>query len=445
MQRQRRRFVLALLFLGLAGLGGATWGILHYRSRSHVLQIATGSPTGEYYAFGQALATVAARHHPHIRIEVLATEGSVQNTELLQQDAVQLALIQSDTPVRSPVQAVSFLFPEYFHLLARPEANITSVADLAGKRIALMPVGSGSYSLFWPLVDHYNLEPDAFDFEPMEVEQAYAALAGGEVDALFRITALGNPAIRDLVGSRQAEVVPIDQAEALQLTLPFLEEMQIPKGSYRGYPTLPPEDLAVVGVRAVLVTHENVDAALIYTLTQLLYEFRNEVVELYPRAASIVMPESAQNLGLPLHAGARAYFLQDEPSFLERYAESLGFILSALVLLLSSLWQFRLWLQERQKNRADLYNLQLLDLVNDIEDCHQLESLTQLRLQLFGILRSVVVDLDNDRINPESFQSFTMPWQVAFTTLQHRERILLGSRPAKDSPGHQNNQSKGEP
>jgi TRAP transporter TAXI family solute receptor len=425
MEMQRRRFLLAVVFLGLAGIGGVVWGIARYHSRSHVLQLASGSSTGEYYAFGQALATVVGRHHPYIRIEVLETEGSVQNIELVRDNRAQLALIQSDTPVRLPVQAVSFLFPEFFHLLARPEARIESVADLAGKRIALMPIGSGSYSLFWPLVAHYNLAPEDFQAQPMRVEQAYAALRQREVDALFRITALGNPSIRDLVGSGQAELVPVDQAEALQLTLPYLEEMEIPKGTYRGAPAIPAEDLAVVGVRALLVAHEQVDSALIYTLTQLLYEFRNEIVESYPRAATIVMPESAQNLGVPLHAGARAYYLQDEPSFLERYAESLGFILSLLVLLLSSLWQFRLWLQERQKNRADMYNLQLLDLVGQIEDSTDLETMAQLRRQLFEILRQVVSDLDQDRINPESFQSFTLPWEVAFTTLRHRERILM--------------------
>ncbi len=425
MEMQRRRFLLAVVFLGLAGIGGVVWGIARYHSRSHVLQLASGSSTGEYYAFGQALATVVGRHHPYIRIEVLETEGSVQNIELVRDNRAQLALIQSDTPVRLPVQAVSFLFPEFFHLLARPEARIESVADLAGKRIALMPIGSGSYSLFWPLVAHYNLAPEDFQAQPMRVEQAYAALRQREVDALFRITALGNPSIRDLVGSGQAELVPVDQAEALQLTLPYLEEMEIPKGTYRGAPAIPAEDLAVVGVRALLVAHEQVDSALIYTLTQLLYEFRNEIVELYPRAATIVMPESAQNLGVPLHAGARAYYLQDEPSFLERYAESLGFILSLFVLLLSSLWQFRLWLQERQKNRADMYNLQLLDLVGQIEDSTDLETMAQLRRQLFEILRQVVSDLDQDRINPESFQSFTLPWEVAFTTLRHRERILM--------------------
>ncbi|MEN9221949.1 MAG: TAXI family TRAP transporter solute-binding subunit [Thermostichus sp. BF3_bins_97] len=428
MEMQRRRFVLAVVFLGLAGIGGVVWGVAHYYSRSYVLQLATGSSTGEYYAFGQALATVVSRHHPHIRIDVLETEGSVQNIELVRDNKAQLALIQSDTPVRMPVQAVSFLFPEFFHLLARPEANIESVADLAGKRIALMPIGSGSYSLFWPLVAHYNLGPEDFQAQPMGVEPAYAALRQGEVDALFRITALGNPAIRDLVGSGQAELVPIDQAEALQLTLPYLEEMEIPKGTYRGFPAMPAEDMVVVGVRALLVAHDQVDTALIYTLTQLLYEYRNEIVELYPRAATIVMPESAQNLGVPLHAGARAYFLQDEPSFLERYAESLGFILSVFVLLLSSLWQFRLWLQERQKNRADMYNLQLLDLVAQIEDSADLETMAQLRRQLFEILRQVVSDLDQDRINPESFQSFTLPWEVAFTTLRHRERILMDAQ-----------------
>ena len=40
-----------------------------------------------------------------------------------------------------------------------------------------------------------------------------------------------------------------------------------------------------------------------------------------------------------------------------------------------------------------------------------------------------MVDLDEDRISPESFQSFTFPWEVAITTIRHREMVLLNRLP----------------
>jgi TRAP-type uncharacterized transport system substrate-binding protein len=60
-----------------------------------------------------------------------------------------------------------------FHLLVRTEANIQTVADLRGKRVALMPEGSGSYQLFWPLAEHYGLQATDIMTRPLPPDQAY--------------------------------------------------------------------------------------------------------------------------------------------------------------------------------------------------------------------------------------------------------------------------------
>ena len=96
------------------------------------------------------------------------------------------------------------------------------------------------------------------------------------------------------------------------------------------------------------------------------------------------------------------------------------------ILLCSSLWQGRQWLISNQKDRADRYNLEILNLLEKIEQAQDFEELQNLRQQLLEILRKVVVDLDIDRISPESFQSFTFPWEVANTAIRHQEIILRG-------------------
>ena len=102
----------------------------------------------------------------------------------------------------------------------------------------------------------------------------------------------------------------------------------------------------------------------------------------------------------------------------------MGFLLSLSFLTVSSFWQFRQWLIGRQKNRADDYNLEILALIEKVEHAETLDQLQELRSQLFSILRQVVIDLDIDKISPESFQSFTFPWEVAMTTLHHQEMVL---------------------
>ncbi len=423
------RLTLSVLVLSVVAAAG--FAVLSVRNHTQVytLTLATAAKDGEYYAFGQALSRVVAQHHPRLRIQVLETQGSQNNVELLLQEKADLAIVQSDASVEPPARAIASLFPEVFHLVARQDPSLQSLSDLQGKRVALPPEGSGSYALFWPLAQHYGLSANNFLPTTVLPVRASAMVRAGQADALFRVIGLGNPAMAELLRTGQARLLPIDQVSALQLSLPQIEAVTIPKGIYGGAPPIPPTDLPGVGVRAMLIAHEKVDASAIYEVTRILYEARNELVTQYPQAATIQLPEAGKGLGVPLHPGAKAYYRQDEPNFVVQYAEPLGLLLSMSVLAVSSLWQFRLWLLGRQKNRADMYNLEILALIDQVHDVQDVGQLRAVQAQLFEILRKVVVDLDEDRISPESFQSFTFPWEVAITTIRHREMVLLNRLP----------------
>ena len=424
----QNRIVLPVTLISVVAAIAFGWSWVRERNHVFEIRLATGSPDGEYYAFGQALADVVMRHHQQIRIEVLASEGSEQNMEWVKTETAELALVQSDTPVVSSARAIALLFPEMFHLIVADDSGIRSIPDLKGKRIALMPEGSGSYALFWPLSQHYGLTPDDFDSIAVPSLEAHEALRQGEVDALFRIIAMGNSAVGDLLRDSPASLLPIDQVEALQLSLPFLEATQIPKGTFDGGIPIPDTDLDVVAVNAMLIAHDAVPDQVIRDIAESIFEFRNELIAAYPRAALIRLPESGDRLGLPLHDGARAYYNQDQPSFLVEYAEPLGLLFSVSILALSGMWQLRLWLIGRQKNRADTYNLEILDLIEQVHEVTDMDELFTLRKKLFRILSEVVVDLDVDRISPESFQSFTFPWEVAINTIRHQETLLLNQQ-----------------
>jgi len=431
MLNYRFTFIIVVLsVLGALGFGLKTWQEHH---RVYKVVLASGGKTGEYYAFSQAFAEVVNQNQPQIRIEVVETQGSVENMMLLNSNEAQIALVQSDTPVKHPVRAVARLFPEMFHLLVRKEANIETVADFRNKRIALMPEGSGSYALFWPLSEHYDLRPGDFSTYPMPADEAYQALLSGEVDALFQIVALGNSSVRDVLRNEAIDLLEIEQVEALQLSLPYLEARAIPKGTYNGGRPLPDRNLSIVGVNALLVARESLPDKVVNALTSTLYTHRNELVERYPRAALVRLPESGNDMGLPLHPGARAFYDRDRPEFLVEYAEPIGLLLSVSALLVSGLWQCRLWLLGRQKNRADLYNLELLELIERINQTQDIRELIVLRKRLFAILKEVVTDLDVDRISGESFQAFSFPWEIAINSLRHREAILNQECPLQES------------
>ncbi|ERN42620.1 TRAP transporter solute receptor (TAXI family) [Rubidibacter lacunae KORDI 51-2] len=418
------RPIFLVIVLSVVAVGAFGLKIWHDRFQIHRLTLATASASGEYYAFGRALARVISNHHPDIEITVRETQGSLHNLELIEQGSAQLALVQSNSPSRPSTRAVAYLFPETAHVVVSAELGIQRFSDLRTKRIALPPAGSGSYRLFWSIAEHYKMDPETIEFVVKPSDETYAAFRAREVDAFFHVMALGNPRLAELLREQNARLLPIQQVAALQLKLPYLESTQIPMGTYDGASPIPPKDVAAVAVRSVLISSDDVNAGVVYRIVESLYQFRSELVAIYPRAATIVLPESGENLGLPIHPGAQAFYEQDKPHFLVEYAESLAFLLSVFVLIISSLWQFRLWLLGRQKNRADMYNLQLVELIDRIQNSNKSQELIELRQELFEILQKVMVDLDKDRISLESFQSFALPWETAISSLRHKESLL---------------------
>lgn len=428
MSRTNKLIWLLVLFSITAAIAVTSHWIYSQR-QVHTLTMATGGNTGVYYAFGNALATVVSRHQPNIRIEVIETSGSQENEELISEHEVDLAILQADTSVNNSVKAMTFLFPEMFHLIARVDSGINNFSDLRGKKIALMPIGSGSYNLFWPLSQHYGIYESDFEGIPLSPTEAHQALLDGEVDALFRIIALGNESVTELLQNEQVKLIPIDQASALQLVLPAVEPNVIPMGAYNGAIPIPSEDLPVVGVRAVLLAHKSVNLNLVQEITRIIFEARNDLIRKNPQSAMISKPDHINELGFSFHEGAKFYYNQDEPSFLERYAEAIGLILSVTMLVISGIWQFRIWLQEKQKNRADRYNLQIIQLIERINTSNSIAELEEIQTELFQLFNKVVEDLDRDRISAESFQSFTFPWDVAFNSIRHREVLLSNGIP----------------
>ncbi len=390
----------------------------------HTLVLATGQKEGQYYAFGKALSKVVNNHNNRINIKVIESNGSQENLELLQNKDAQLALVQSDAIINNSTKAVAFLFPEVFHLMVRQDSQIDDISDLEEKRIALMSKGSGSYNMFWRLQEHYQLDIDKIQTIPLPITEAHQALENGEVDGLFRVVSLESRAVVQLLNNPQIKLIPIDQGAALQLELPALEVMSIPKGSYHGASPTPSEDLPAVGVRAVLITNKKINREIIFEITRILYEARNELVQEFIQASMIEPWDENPHLGFTFHPGALDYYNKGNPSFLVEYAEAIGLGLSVSMLLISGVWQMRSWFTGKQKNRADLYNLQLLRIIDRIQETEDLQQLRKIRGQLLAMLNEVIVDLDKDLISPESFQSFTFPWQVALSATYQRENFL---------------------
>lgn len=395
-------------------------GIFYYNKiEVYHLTLATSSSS-----LGQAIAQVVLQQNPRIHIKFMQTKGSRENMKLLEENKVQLIVAQSDTTPVAPARIVLSLFKESFELIVTEDSGIKAVSDLRGKRIALMQKESGSYNSYLSLLEHYGLqesEVQSIHISPKEVDQL---LSNGQVDAIFLVVPSGSNFVRDILQNNRVQLVAIDQAQAMKIKRPYLEADVIPKGTYKGNPPIPSEDLSTIGIKANLLAHQNLSPKVVREITRILFDYRRTLVKDYPAAVELSSPLKEGKLTLPVHPGAQAYYDREKPNFFKENTGVIGLSLSIGTLVASWFFKLRSQFLKKQKNRADRYNSAILELMDLARQEKSLEKMQIFEEELFTIFQEIISDLSQDRIAMESFQSFTFTWETALRTLQDRENFL---------------------
>lgn len=420
----QNKFLVPVALLSVVLIGAFGWKLHQDKQRVHELTLVTGNKTGYYYPFGEAIAQVVTEQNPRLRIKVVETQGAEENMRRLQAKEAQLAIVQNNTTPVPQARVMASLFKEVFHLIVSEQSGIESVSDLKGKHIALMPQGSGSYSSFWLVSAHYGLKRSDFKYTAGSWTEATKLFASGEADAIFRVLPPGSDLVSDLLQNRQGKLVPIDQGAAIKIKGPYLEADLIPKGTYKGEPAVPDTDLPTVAVQATLLVGKDVDPVIVKEITRILFEHRRNLVAANPLAAMISQPSESGGLAWPVHEGAQAYYDREKPDFFAANSDVIGLCFSLVTLFVSWLWQLRSRFLQKQKNRADKFNLIILNLIQRIRQAGSFEELDRLQEELFEIFKQVMGDLDKDRIDSDSFHSFTFTWETALKIAAEREKAL---------------------
>ena len=399
----------------IAAAGALIWYVTTDRDAVTTLRFTAGSEAGEYYDFATALATVVDQPGSGLVIKVMPSAGAVENAERLATGAADIGLIQSDTQTPATVRAIAPIFPETLHIVARTDSGIGTVADIAGKRVALMPRGSGSNAVFARIMAHYGMDENDYRVAHLAPAEAIAALRAGEADVMARVIALGNGPMRELLRDPGMQLVALDQAEAIQMFAPALRRIEIPRGALNGWPPVPAQDTEALGVDAILVAGAQVPEAMVKRLTELLFASRNLLVELDEQTAFLGKGTSPDLLG--------------KPQFFVEYTDQIALGLTIAALAASAIWQAKSWMEQRQKNRSDAYNETMVKVIDELRGPVSPARLDEIEATVFDVLRKTLDDIDHDRLAPEMLPAFDLLWRAAGTLISAR-RSEMAETPA---------------
>ncbi len=374
--RSQRRELLLLIGPALLAVVFAFWFAYQFVEPAppSSVTITTGSEKGGYYAFAQRYREILAKSG--IELKVLPSEGSTRNIERLRDEAgqVQLALLQggiSDAERDPGLVSLGRVFLEPVWIFHNLPDQVTRLTQLAGKRIAIGPQGSGTRVLAQEILRAGGVEKDVELLSDGGAEAA-AALREGRADAIVLVTAPESKLVRDLLREPQVKLMSFKHAEALTRIFPFLSKISLPSGVIDLSAEVPPEDVSLVAAKAALVARENTHPAIVGLLVQAAKEVHREGgifqgVDEFPKSHD---PE------FPMHEDAERLYTQGPP-FLQRYLpfwlanfiERMFIMLVPVATILVPLFNIVPWLYEwRLRQKILHWYAQLKELEREVDD-----------------------------------------------------------------------------
>ncbi|CAJ1886749.1 hypothetical protein PEKONANI_03500 [Aeromonas jandaei] len=285
---------------------------------SQALTIGTGPLNGVYYPTGGAICRVLNVDHAlhGDSCTVQSTRGSLANLKALNKGEVQLALVQSDVlhhalhgtgpfsgqGANHKLRSLFRLYQESLTLLASANSNITTLADIEGKRVYPGNAGAGDMVTSQALMGAMGWHPKQFAAYKLKSPQnPLEGLCDGTLDAAFVVVGHPSQAIGDLISRCQVRLIPIEgeQIDKLLKQHPYYQRSQIAANLYPGQLTA----INNIGMSAELVALASLPDPIVRTVRDTLLARVRQFSRLHP-ALSTVTPEQLQaQTELPLHPG----------------------------------------------------------------------------------------------------------------------------------------------
>ncbi|MCE4946842.1 TAXI family TRAP transporter solute-binding subunit [Streptomyces sp. VTCC 41912] len=321
--RPGRRRALTAAAAALALLGLVLWclqpgGTAAPRGR---VTLATGVPTGVYARYGELLKDDVARDLPGVDLRLLRSEGSIDNLRQLATGRAAFTIATADAVAdyqardesgADRLRACARLYDDYMQLVVPRGSAVGSARALKGLRVGVGSDGSGVQLITRRLLEAAGLD-FATDITPVRVgiDRMPSMLEHGQIDAFFWSGGLPTLAVQ-----RLAQRFPVRLVQLGDL-IPALHRQGESTRYYRAavmpadaYPRVQNgEAVKTIAVANLLVTTDREDAALTFGITKAVINSRDAIGHVVHAAQNVDLRTAVFTDPLPLHAGAREYYV----------------------------------------------------------------------------------------------------------------------------------------
>ena len=411
-----------------AGLFGYRW-----YSRPTTLTIAVGSLDGEATKLMSALASRLAAANAPVRLKLVETTSALEAAEMFSSNKTDLAVVRGDVGDLSQAQAVIVLARAVVLLVAPPGSSITDIAGL--KRLTVGVVGGEmNRKVVSALTEEYDLGRANVTFRNLAPAETRRALETREVRAVLIVVPLAEKYLALLRGlflqnPKTAPVlIPIEAAGAIAEKHRAYESFDVPKGTLRGSPPIPADDLTTLRVSFYVVASKQLDNDVAGALAEALMKARRDLLGELPILAQITAPSTDSDAYLPVHAGAAAFYNGTQESFLDQWGNAIflaPMIFGALVSVAAAAWKF---LHDGEPRKSEQALDSLYALGRRIRAAEGEQELSEIEREIDKVLQMQRVKAAEGDENALDVTTLNVAAH-RLQNLVHDRRTLLAARP----------------
>jgi TRAP transporter TAXI family solute receptor len=277
--------------------------------------------TAVYYPVAKAICQAIFRElrEQGIRCSAETTPGSVYNLEHVVSGELEFGIVQSDIlfsaykgigrwdgkPV-TELRSVLSLYPELVTIVARADAKIHVLADLAGRRISVGSLATGPRTT-WNLLSA-ELDRAPVRLTELRPDETTSALCKGAVDANFFVVGQPSGLISHWLAACPSNFVAVSgpAVDRLLSKYPFYTRGFIPTELYHV-----PDKIPSFGPLATLVTSASSDPRVVAAIAKAIMTHIAELKKMHPVLADLDaerMVARTLRAPAPLHPAAAAVY-----------------------------------------------------------------------------------------------------------------------------------------
>jgi NMT1-like family len=164
------------------------------------------------------------------------------------------------------VEMLASLYYEPFWVFYRDPKTLNQLNQLTGKRIAVGALGSGTRAFVEPLLAYNAVLRSNSTLLPIGGEGALRALQAGDADAMLLVGGAQTPLIVQALRDPAIKLMNFARADAYTRRFSYLTKLTLPAGTVDLALDIPPQDVTLIGTKAMLAARPGLHPALVNLL-----------------------------------------------------------------------------------------------------------------------------------------------------------------------------------